>query len=82
MNLFPQTLALMTAIIEDGQRQGEIRTGNPSALIHLSMTLVYEHVFLVATENPGGSLTLDEFQDLIDGALRATRCVSRPLPHG
>jgi hypothetical protein len=70
LDLFTQTLALMTAIVEDGQRTGEIREGNPNALLHLYMTLVYEHVHLSTTTQPMGALTLDEFHALIDGALR------------
>jgi hypothetical protein len=71
LDLFTQTLALMTAIVEEGQRTGEIREGNPSALLHLYMTLVYEHVHLsTTTTQPMGALTLDQFHALIDGALR------------
>src|SRR4030095_13139356 len=35
LDLFTQTLALMTGIVEDGQHTSEIREGNPSALLHL-----------------------------------------------
>ena len=66
-----RTFALMTGIVEDGQRLGEIREGAPSALTHLYMSFVYEHVFL-AGENPTGALTLEQFQDMLDGAFRAT----------
>jgi AcrR family transcriptional regulator len=70
LDLFTQTLALMTTIVEEGQHTGEIRQGNPSALLHLYMTLVYEHVHLSTTTQPMGALTLDQFHALIDGALR------------
>jgi AcrR family transcriptional regulator len=70
LDLFTQTLALMTAIVEDGQRTGEIREGNPSALLHLYMTLVYEHVHLSTADQPMGALTLDQFHAFVDGALR------------
>jgi hypothetical protein len=73
VDLFPRTLALMTGIVEEGQRVGEIREGSPDALIHLYMALVYEHVFLADSVNPAGALTLEQFQDLVDGALRAPR---------
>jgi AcrR family transcriptional regulator len=67
-----RTFALMTGIVKDGQRSGEIRDGNADALTHLYMTLVYEHVFLAAGDNPIGALTLEQFQGLIDGALRVS----------
>ena len=70
LELFTQTLALMTSIVEDGQHTGEIREGNASALLHLYMTLVYEHVYLSATNQTTGALTLDQFHAFIDGALR------------
>lgn len=70
-NVFPETLALMTAVLEEGQRLGEIRDGSPGALIHLYMTLVNEHVYLAGSANPGvGSLSLEQFHAVIDGALR------------
>ena len=70
-NIFPETLTLMTAVLEEGQRIGEIRDGSPGALIHLYMTLVNEHVYLAGSANPGiGSLSLEQFHAVIDGALR------------
>jgi AcrR family transcriptional regulator len=70
LDLFTRTLALMTGVVEDGQHTGEIRQGNASALLHLYMTLVYEHVHLSTTNQATGTLTLDEFHGFIDGALR------------
>jgi AcrR family transcriptional regulator len=70
LDLFTQTLALMTGIVEDGQHTSEIREGDPSALLHLYMTLVYEHVHLSTTNQPMGALTLDQFHAFVDGALR------------
>lgn len=67
---FTRSVALMVGIIEAGQQAGEIRNGPASALLHLYMTLVYEHVFLVAPDNPAPSLDRDEFHALVDGALR------------
>jgi hypothetical protein len=73
-NIFPENLALMTNVLEEGQRVGEIREGSPGALIHLYMTLVNEHVYLAGSGNPGlGSLTIEQFHELIDGALRRSR---------
>lgn len=67
---FTRSVALMIGIIEAGQRAGEIRSGAASALLHLYMTLVYEHVSLAAPDNPAPSLDRQEFHDLVDGALR------------
>jgi len=70
-NIFPETLTLMTNVVEEGQRIGEVREGSPGALIHLYMTLVNEHVYLAGAANPGiGSLTLEQFHAVIDGTLR------------
>jgi AcrR family transcriptional regulator len=70
LDLFTRTLDLMTSVVEDGQHNGEIREGNPTALLHLYMTLVYEHVHLATTDRPTASLTLDQFHAFVDGALR------------
>lgn len=67
---FTRTLALMTGIVEDGQNAGEIRDGDTSALLHLYMTVVYEHVLLATANPPTGTLTLDQFHAFVDGALR------------
>lgn len=69
-DLFPSTLDVMTRIVAEGQERGDIRQGSPTALIHLYMTLVYEHVFLMGSDNPDDALTLPQFQDLVEGALR------------
>jgi AcrR family transcriptional regulator len=66
-----QTLELMTEIIRQGQRNMEVRDGSADALVHLYMVLVYEHVFLAASRNDyAQALTLAQFHELIDGALR------------
>ena len=70
LDAFTQSVALMIGVIEDGQADGTIRAGASSALLHFYMTLVYEHVFLATPDNPAAALALDEFHDLIDGALR------------
>jgi AcrR family transcriptional regulator len=67
---FTRSVALMVGIVEAGQQAGEIRNGSASALLHFYMTLVYEHVFLLAPDNPAPSLGREEFHELIDGALR------------
>ena len=70
-NVFPETLILLTNVLEEGQRIGEIREGSSGALIHLYMTLVNEYVYLAGSANPGlGSLTIEQFHALVDGALR------------
>ena len=71
-DLVGRTFTVMTEIVEKGQQAGEIRVGNANALSHLFMTLVYEHIFLAASENSIGALTLEQFQGVIDGALRET----------
>lgn len=68
---FTRWAARMVGIIEDGQAAGEIRDGSARALLHFYMTLVYEHVFLVAPDNPAPALTREQFHDMVDGALRA-----------
>jgi AcrR family transcriptional regulator len=66
-----QTLELMTEIIRQGQSNMEVRDGSADALVHLYMVLVYEHVFLAASSNDNTqALTLAQFHELIDGALR------------
>ena len=66
-NVFPATLVLMTQVLEEGQRVGEIRDGSPGALLHLYMTLVNEHVYLAGSANPGlGSLTIEQFHALVE----------------
>jgi len=74
VDLFAQSLILMTSIVEEGQRVGEIRDGSAGALIRLYMVLVNEHVFLSATDDHLiGALTPEQFHGLIDGALRRQR---------
>jgi AcrR family transcriptional regulator len=70
LDLFTQTLTVMTGIVEDGQHAGEIREGNANAVLHLYMTLVYEHVHLSTADQTIGALTLDQFHAFVDGALR------------
>lgn len=72
-----ESFALMTGIIEAGQAAGEIRSGATPALLHFYTTLVYEQVFLAAPDNPAAALTVEEFHDMVDGALRRSRRPSR-----
>lgn len=81
VDLFPPVLTLMTSLVEDGQKIGEIRQGDPSALIHLYMALVYEHVFLAGPGNLSGFLTLEQFQGVVDGALRNPATATRRSKH-
>jgi AcrR family transcriptional regulator len=69
---FVEAMTILTSIVEDGQRAGEIRAGSPSALAHLYATLLNEYL-LVAAESVDSNievLTPDEFHALVDGALR------------
>jgi TetR/AcrR family acrAB operon transcriptional repressor len=71
VDLFAQSLTLMTSIVEEGQQLGEIRNGSAGALIRLYMVLVNEHVSLSTIDDPEiGSLSLDQFHGFVDGALR------------
>ena len=67
---YTRSVALMVGLIEAGQQAGEIRSGSAAALLHFYMTLVYEHVFLIAPDNPAPSLDREEFHQMVDGALR------------
>lgn len=70
-NLFLQILDLIAGIVRDGQRRGEIRDGNPTALTRLYMVLVNEHVVIAAGHEPvADALTDEQFHQLINGALR------------
>ena len=69
---FTKAMALIARVIRQGQRQQEIRAGQPAALGHLFSVMVNEHVFLAAEDSRGdrGSLTKAQFHALIDGAFR------------
>jgi AcrR family transcriptional regulator len=73
-DLLTQILDLITGVITEGQRAHQIRAGDPYALTRFYMALVSEHVVL--SSGPAGSagtLTDDEFHDVIEGALRPFR---------
>jgi len=65
--------SIMTAIagmIEKGQLEGDIRSGDPNSLAHLLSVLLNEYALLDAV--PGiGKLTEVQFHEFVDGALRA-----------
>jgi AcrR family transcriptional regulator len=64
---YGQAMALMTDLIREGQRTGEIRAGDPRALAHLASVLTNEYVL---ADLP---LSRQEFQAVFDGTLRAAR---------
>ncbi len=68
---FRDAMDLITHVVRDGQRVGEIRGGDARALAHMFSVLVNEYVLLASIDDPtAGSLTPTEFHNLIDGALR------------
>jgi len=71
--LFSAVIDLLAGVTVAGQALGEIRTGDPHALVHLYSVLVNEHIFLDldARGGRGDALSQDEFHALVDSALRA-----------
>lgn len=61
---YGQAMALMTDLVREGQKSGEIRAGDPRALAHLASVLTNEFVL---DDLP---LTLEEFHAVFDGTLR------------
>lgn len=62
---YAQAMTLMTDLIREGQKAGEIRDGDPGALAHLASVLTNE--FAMADV----SLVPSQFHAVFDGALRA-----------
>jgi AcrR family transcriptional regulator len=62
---YGQAMDLMTALVREGQKSGEIRDGDPHALAHLASVLTNEFVL---ADLP---LTREEFHAVFDGTLRA-----------
>ena len=62
---YGQAMELMTDLVREGQRSGEIRAGDPRALAHLASVLTNEFVL---ADLP---LTTAEFHAVFDGTLRA-----------
>jgi AcrR family transcriptional regulator len=67
---FSSIMAALRSIVEEGQRRGEIRSGNPTALVHLFSVLVNEYLLLRDASEKGG-LSETEFHAFVDGAIRA-----------
>jgi AcrR family transcriptional regulator len=72
---YGQAMELMTALVREGQKSGEIRAGDPRALAHLASVLTNEYVL---ADLPLGR---EEFHAVFDGALRAPPAKGRK-PHG
>jgi AcrR family transcriptional regulator len=68
---YGQAMTMMSDLVRDGQRSGEIRAGDPRALAHLAAVLTNEYVL---ADLP---LTRAEFQAVFEGALRAPRSTGR-----
>jgi AcrR family transcriptional regulator len=62
---YGQAMTMMSDLVRDGQRSGEIRAGDARALAHLASVLTNEYVL---ADLP---LTRSEFQAVFEGALRA-----------
>jgi hypothetical protein len=62
---YGQAMELMTELVREGQRSGEVRGGDPRALAHLASVLTNEYVL---ADLP---LSREEFQAVFDGTLRA-----------
>jgi AcrR family transcriptional regulator len=68
---FDEVMAVIAAVVTEGQQRGEIRDGDARALAHLYSVLINEFVLLAASGAAhNGSLTPAQFHSLIDGALR------------
>jgi AcrR family transcriptional regulator len=68
---FDDAMVILASIVAAGQEAGEVREGDPRALAHLYSVLLNEFILLgMAKGSRTGSLTSDQFHDLVDGALR------------
>jgi len=68
---FTTATMLLARLVGDGQKAGEVRDGDTFALAHLFSVLVNEHVLLGTDRDFSvGTLTLDQFHGLVDGAFR------------
>jgi AcrR family transcriptional regulator len=61
---YGQAMELMTDLVREGQRSGEIRSGDPRALAHLASVLTNEYVLADLPLSQG------EFHAIFDGTLR------------
>jgi hypothetical protein len=66
-------MGILARLVHDGQVTGEVRPGNPDAIVHLYCVLVNEFVLLSADQAVADPFTTPQFHDLLDGALRAPR---------
>jgi AcrR family transcriptional regulator len=72
---YGQAMDLMTNLIREGQKSGEIRGGDPRALAHLASVLTNEYVL---ADLP---LARREFHAVFAGALRASPANDRKTNH-
>jgi AcrR family transcriptional regulator len=68
---YGQAIALVSDLIDEGQKSGEIRAGDTGALAHLASVLTNEYVL---ADLP---LSRAEFQAVLEGALRTPRTTGR-----
>jgi AcrR family transcriptional regulator len=66
---FDQAMMILSSIVVEGQERGDIRTGSPRSLAHFFSVLVNEFILLGNTDD-AESITILQFHDLVDGALR------------
>jgi AcrR family transcriptional regulator len=64
---YAQAMTLMSDLVLEGQKSGEIRDGDPRALAHLASVLTNEFVLADL------ALTREQFHAVFDGTLRAPR---------
>jgi AcrR family transcriptional regulator len=62
---YAQAMTVMADLVREGQRDGEIRAGDPDALAHLASVLINEFALTNV------SVTSADFHAVFDGALRA-----------
>jgi AcrR family transcriptional regulator len=67
---FRRAMNLEAAVVEEGQRAGEIRSGDPHALAHLYSVLVNTFLTVGETEAGAGGLSTVEVHDILDRVLR------------
>jgi len=80
---FMAAMTLIAGIVGDGQEAGEVRDGGAHAIAHLYSVLINEHVLLAAADESGvGTLTPEQFHELIDGALRKPGTPTPKLARG
>jgi AcrR family transcriptional regulator len=73
---YGQAMALISDLIVEGQKSGEIRAGDPRALAHLASVLTNEYVL---ADLP---LSREEFRAVLDGTLRAPFTTDRKRTGG